>query len=76
MAEEKAKEAAAEAVEATQEVVTETVEEVAPVKEETPKVDPQEFLNNFDWDKYEEGIERVDDTKLQEFEYFFLVFFV
>lgn len=36
--------------------------------EEAPKVDPQEFLENFDWDKYEEGIERVDDTKLQEFE--------
>lgn len=39
------------------------------VKEETqPKQDPQEFLENFDWDKYEEGIERVDDTKLKEFE--------
>ncbi len=33
-----------------------------------PEQDPQEFLENFDWDKYEEGIERVDDTKLKEFE--------
>ncbi|MHA7831367.1 MAG: 30S ribosomal protein S1 [Flagellimonas sp.] len=33
-----------------------------------PKQDPQEFLENFDWDKYEEGIERVDDSKLKEFE--------
>ena len=41
----------------------------APVKEETqPQQDPKEFLENFDWDKYEEGIERVDDTKLKEFE--------
>ena len=38
------------------------------VKEETPKQDPQEFLDNFDWDKYEEGIEKVDDSKLSEFE--------
>jgi small subunit ribosomal protein S1 len=35
---------------------------------ETPKQDPQEFLENFDWDKYEQGIERVDDSKLKEFE--------
>ncbi len=33
-----------------------------------PEQDPQEFLENFDWDKYEEGIERVDDTNLKEFE--------
>lgn len=38
------------------------------VKETEPKKDPQEFLENFDWDKYEEGIERVDDKKLKEFE--------
>lgn len=38
------------------------------VKEETPKQSPQEFLDNFDWDKYEEGIEPVDDSKLKEFE--------
>ncbi|SFR49180.1 small subunit ribosomal protein S1 [Robiginitalea myxolifaciens] len=36
----------------------------APAKQ----VDPQEFLENFDWEKYEEGIERVDDSKLKEFE--------
>ncbi|WP_394973240.1 30S ribosomal protein S1 [uncultured Croceitalea sp.] len=66
MAEDKKKAKAAEAVEAT-EAATETLQEVAP-KEETPKQDPQEFLNNFDWDKYEEGIERVEDSKLEEFE--------
>lgn len=38
------------------------------VKEETPKQDPQEFLENFDWEKYEEGIEPVDNSKLKEFE--------
>lgn len=29
---------------------------------------PQGFLNNFDWNKYEEGIEKVDETQLTEFE--------
>lgn len=38
------------------------------VKETQPQQDPKEFLENFDWDKYEEGIERVDDKKLKEFE--------
>ena len=36
--------------------------------EQTPTQDPQEFLASFDWDKYQEGIERVDETKLKEFE--------
>jgi small subunit ribosomal protein S1 len=45
--------------------VTEVAQET---KVEKPKQDPKEFLKNFDWDKYEEGIERVDDSKLEEFE--------
>lgn len=54
------------AVEATTES-TETVEvtETAPVaKEETQ----EDFLKNFNWHKYEEGIEAVDESKLKEFE--------
>ncbi len=35
---------------------------------ETVAQDPKEFLENFNWDKYEQGIERVDDSKLEEFE--------
>jgi small subunit ribosomal protein S1 len=57
MAEEKATTAVEETTEATQET-----------KVETPVQDPKEFLENFDWEKYEQGIERVDDSKLQEFE--------
>lgn len=76
MAEEKkAAEVVEETTTATQEAnettteVSETAETVAEtVKEETPKQDPKEFLENFDWDKYEEGIEKVDDSKLSEFE--------
>jgi len=41
-------------------------EAVTPVAVET--VNPQEFLANFDWYKYEEGIEAVDEGKLAEFE--------
>ena len=54
------------AVEATTES-TETVEvtETTPVaKEETQ----EDFLKNFNWHKYEEGIEAVDESKLKEFE--------
>ena len=44
-----------------------TVEEtVTPAAAEA--VNPQEFLANFDWYKYEEGIEAVDESKLAEFE--------
>ncbi len=39
-----------------EEVITET------------KVDPEVFLADFDWQKYEEGIEAVDEKKLVEFE--------
>ena len=57
MAEEKA------TVEATETAAT------PEVKVETQaQQDPKEFLDNFDWEKYEEGIERVDDSKLKEFE--------
>jgi small subunit ribosomal protein S1 len=47
-------------VEATEEA---KVEE-APKKEESP----EEFLENFDWHKYEEGIEAVDEENLKAFE--------
>ena len=54
-----------------EEKTTAPEQEVAQVQEEqktTPQQDPQEFLENFDWEKYEEGIERVEDSKLEEFE--------
>ncbi|MCX2719963.1 30S ribosomal protein S1 [Lentiprolixibacter aurantiacus] len=54
-----------------EEKTTAPEQEVAQVEEQqqtTPQQDPKEFLENFDWEKYEEGIERVDDSKLEEFE--------
>ena len=48
--------------------VEETTEATQETKVETQAQDPKEFLENFDWDKYEQGIERVDDSKLKEFE--------
>ena len=52
---------------ATTEVVDSTEVQVEQ-KVETPEQDPKEFLENFNWEKYEEGIERVEDAKLEEFE--------
>lgn len=45
-------------------------EKVVLISDETEEViiDPKEFLENFDWKKYEDGIEAVDQTKLFEFE--------
>ena len=40
--------------------------EVQETVEET--VNPQEFLETFDWHKYEQGIEAVDEEKLKSFE--------
>ena len=36
--------------------VAETTEVTQETKVETPVQDPKEFLENFDWDKYEQGI--------------------
>ena len=51
---------------ATEEVQPETVE--TPQEDTTPTISPEEFLANFDWQNYEEGIEAVEDVKLKEFE--------
>ncbi|WP_299391502.1 30S ribosomal protein S1 [uncultured Gelidibacter sp.] len=39
----------------------------APVVSEA-QANPEKFLNDFNWHNYEEGIEQVDEKKLQEFE--------
>ena len=49
----------------TQETTVETVDTQETVEE---TVSPKEFLENFDWHKYQEGIEAVDEEKLKEFE--------
>ena len=43
-------------------------ETATPQQDSTPTVSPEEFLSNFDWQKFEEGIEAVEDDKLKEFE--------
>ena len=48
-----------------EEVEAEAKEVEEPVEE---KIDPEQFLKDFDWDKYEEGIEPVDEAKLAEFD--------
>ena len=48
--------------------VEEATEVKAEKKKESPKQNPEDFLKNFDWQKYEEGIETIEDSKLEEFE--------
>ena len=43
-------------------------EQTASTESTSTNPNPQAFLDSFDWDKYQEGIERVDDEKLKEFE--------
>ena len=63
----------------TEESKKETVEEVSkpvvnteskeqPAAEEENKISPEEFLKDFNWHNYEEGIDPIDDAKLVEFE--------
>lgn len=65
---EEVKETVAETAEEVKEKVEEPAQEVKETKKEIPVQDPKEFLENFNWEKYEQGIERVEDSKLEEFE--------
>ena len=41
----------------------------APAKKSTKKVDPQDdFLTNFNWHQYKEGIDELDEKQIKEFE--------
>lgn len=54
-----------------EEILTESVPvEVVAEKVKAPKQvqDPQAFLDNFDWHKYEEGIESIDESQLKSFD--------
>ncbi|MEN8765588.1 MAG: 30S ribosomal protein S1, partial [Wenyingzhuangia sp.] len=37
-------------------------------EQEAVQVNPQEFLADFNWHKYEEGIDEVDEAQLKEFD--------
>ena len=52
------------------EVVEQEVQATETATAETPQKqeNPTEFLENFNWHKYEQGIEAVDESKLKEFE--------
>ena len=53
---------------ATEEAQAEQEVTVTPEEDSTPTVSPEEFLSSFDWQRFEEGIEAVEDDKLKEFE--------
>ncbi|MDO6802093.1 30S ribosomal protein S1 [Wenyingzhuangia sp. 1_MG-2023] len=46
----------------------ETQNTVEAQEQETVQVNPQEFLANFNWHKYEQGIDEVNEEKLKEFD--------
>jgi small subunit ribosomal protein S1 len=52
----------------TQETAETPVATETPEKEVETQVDPEQFLKDFNWHNYEEGIDPVEDTKLEEFE--------
>ena len=70
----KARKKAAPKKEAKEEVVEVVIEATEAVKEEPKKElslkerDPEAFLNDFNWHNYQEGIDPIDDGKLEEFE--------
>ena len=57
----------AEVVEEVEEDVVEEKLELVEEEENTAAT-PEEFLENFDWHKYEQGIEEVEEEKLKAFE--------
>ncbi len=57
-----------ESKQAETQVEAQETQGVATTEKATKKESPKDFLKNFDWHKYEEGIEAVDESKLKEFE--------
>ena len=47
-------------------VNTDNIEKSKP--QEVKKISPKQFLKDFNWHNYEEGIDPIDDSKLEEFE--------
>ncbi|TYA56359.1 30S ribosomal protein S1 [Formosa maritima] len=64
---EKANQAEVEATEAKAVEATETQTVEAPVVSEA-QANPEKFLKDFNWHNYQEGIDEVEDSQLQEFE--------
>ena len=73
MAEDTKNETQQDVVEQPQTEATETASQTSEetqteVKNSPQQENPEEFLENFNWHRYEEGIEEVEDEKLQKFE--------
>ncbi len=64
--EQEAQETSNETVEEVKETANEVVEE--PAAEQVQEQDPEKFLEEFNWEAYEQGIEPIKDEKLLEFE--------
>ncbi len=55
-------------VEKAEKIVEKNIESKEVEVEPVVTIDPKEFLKDFDWQKYEEGIEAVDQNKLDAFD--------
>jgi len=66
------KEEVTETVETQEAPVADSTVDVAVVEEKAPEVDQKaaqaEFLDNFNWHNYQEGIDLIEDKQLDEFE--------
>ena len=66
------KEEVTETVETQEAPVSDSTVDVAVVEEKAPEVDQKavqaEFLDNFNWHNYQEGIDLIEDKQLDEFE--------
>ena len=66
------KEEVTETVETQEATVADSTVDVAVVEEKVPEVDQKaaqaEFLDNFNWHNYQEGIDLIEDKQLDEFE--------
>ncbi|ALM20137.1 SSU ribosomal protein S1p [Nonlabens tegetincola] len=65
-----AEETTKQELEAAKDGVTDTQvqERVEKVTTSPQQENPQDFLDNFDWERYSEGIEKVDEEQLKKFE--------
>ena len=64
-------EAVEEEVEEIEEVEDDEVVNIKKIlieEEETPVINAEEFLKDFDWNRYKEGIDTIDEGKYKEFE--------
>jgi small subunit ribosomal protein S1 len=57
-----------EEIEETEDEEVVNIKKILIEEEEAPVINPEEFLKDFDWNRYKEGIDTIDEGKYKEFE--------